>query len=133
MKKKLLLIATTLLFSFSSNQNSRDGKYVNSDKNDDYIYALEIKNDFKEISFYLYADKIKLKDYKIVCTGKISRLENKFYLIDIKCNDLPVTNNDKTELFIKETSIQFKSTNLLKTFFHEYIVYADKMKFELEK
>ncbi len=133
MKKTLLLITISILFSFSSNQNSRDGKYVNSDKNDDYIYALEIKNDFKEISFYLYEDKSKIKDYKIVCTGKISRLKNKFYLNDIKCNDLPVTNNDKTELFIKETSIQFKSSNLLKNFFYEYIVYADKMKFELEK
>jgi hypothetical protein len=132
MNKLILLLMISVLFSFGQKNNINDGKYINSDKNDTYIYALEIKNDFKEISFYLFEDKSKIKDYKIICTAKIIQNKNKFYLKDIKCNDLPVTNNNKTELFIKEGSIQFKSYDLLKNFFHEFIIYANKMKFEKE-
>ena len=133
MKKLLLLFTILTLLSFTSSQNLRDGKYINSDNDDDYIYSLEIKNDFKEISFYLYGDKSKIKDYKIVCTGLINKKNYSYFIEDIKCNNLPVTNNDKTNLFIKGTLIQFKSNDLLKNFFHEYSIYANRMKFEKEK
>ncbi|WP_298138674.1 hypothetical protein [Flavobacterium sp.] len=132
MKKVVLFLIISILFSFTQKNNISDGNYVNIDNNE-YIYGLNINTELNQVKLYFYQDGQKpIKDWKNFNSGKLVKIKNKYFIQDFESNLLPSSRDKQIEIKIKNNIIEFDSYKLLHNFYPNFVVFSSRIKFTQE-
>jgi hypothetical protein len=133
MKKIILLLILPFLLSFNQENQLKDGKYLSKYPGDS-IYGIEILNNNTEIKFYLREkEDDNSNDWKTFGVGKIVKIKDRYFIEDITSKNNPYDKEQKVEMKVKGSSIEFKTLNLMSHLFNSFIRYSNNLKFELEQ
>ncbi|MGK4568563.1 hypothetical protein [Flavobacterium sp. 3HN19-14] len=128
MKLKLLISVLPLFLLFQD--GIIDGRYKN--QKHDAVYGAEISQNGSQIKFYVKKDENGPDDMTQYATGTIVKVNQKYYIENIKSPFLSEPKTDKLEMKIKGGVLEFKSYRLMSNLYDQIIVYSKNIKFERE-